>query len=223
LNAKLWQDCVFKQSWAQYEGSSIIWKGEPFKSCFGLTKLPRISQLAFAGAVGAAVADVEPEAHIVAVYSTKGVVVALVEEEEEEEEEEEVVLILEEELTTDEVRLLVDFTDEEVEDGTAMGGEDVELFRLVLSVEELEDVAGFRLELELVIFELVLDVFELGVPTMTVPYLKVRTAPTTEFDNTYAAKACGFNCRSEWNCSGRNSGSKRSCPLRANYGVICAT
>jgi hypothetical protein len=142
-----------------------MWKGEPFKSCFGLTKLPLISQLAFAGAVGAAAADVEPEAHIVAVYSTKGVVVALVEE------EEEVVLILEEELTTDEVRLLVDFTDEEVEDDTAMGGEDVELFRLVLSVEELEDVAGLRLELELVIFELVLDVFELGVPTMTVPYL----------------------------------------------------
>jgi hypothetical protein len=47
--------------------------------------------------------------------------------------------------------------------------EDKVLFELVLGIKEAEDVVGFTLELELVTFELVLDVFELGVPTMTVP------------------------------------------------------
>lgn len=151
------------------------------RSCFGLTAPLLTSQLAIAGAVGAAVAEVEPDAHTEAVNSTKEVVDALVEVEEVVFAAElaleivpvvradEVLMVAGIELVENEVTLLVDFE----EDGGAIEDEDEdedeELFELVLSVEELEVVVDLELELELVDFELVLDDFGLGVPIMTVP------------------------------------------------------
>jgi hypothetical protein len=45
----------------------MTWNGEPLSSCLGLMAPLLTSQLAFAGAVGAAVAEVEPDAHTGAV------------------------------------------------------------------------------------------------------------------------------------------------------------